>query len=188
MEHSVRLMTRPMAGAACAILALCGPAEAASDHKGIETAGTAVAIALPVAAAGSSLAHHGDWEGVGELAESTALTVGAALILKQIVHEQRPDHSDFKSFPSDTAALAFAPANYLWDRYGWQYGAPAYAAAVFVGYSRVDAKKHHWYDVAASAGMAFAFNYALVTPYHDRYRFTASADPDEIGVHFQMNW
>ena len=59
---------------------------------------------------------------------------------------------------------------------------------MFVGYSRVDAKKHHWYDVAASAGLALGFNYAFVTPYHDRYRFTASADPGEIGVHFQMNW
>lgn len=180
-------MKRLLAGAVCAAMA-CGSAQAASTHKGIESAGTAVAIALPLAAAGISLAHHDDWQGIGELAESTALTVGSALILKQIVREQRPDHSDFQSFPSDTAALAFAPANYLWDRYGWEYGAPAYAAAVFVGYSRVDAKKHHWYDVAASAALAFGFNYALVTPYHNRYQFYASADPDEIGVHFQMNW
>jgi membrane-associated phospholipid phosphatase len=134
------------------------------------------------------LAHHNDWQGIGELAESTALTVGTALILKQIVREQRPDHSDFQSFPSDTAALAFAPANYLWSRYGWEYGVPAYAAAAFVGYSRVDAKKHHWYDVAASEGLALGFNYALVTPYSNRYRFTASAEPGEVGVHFQMNW
>lgn len=179
------------ASAMCAAAAI-GSSQAATSnpHKAIETAGTAVAIALPIAAGGISLMHHGDWQGVAELTESTVLTVGTALLLKQVVREQRPDHSDFKSFPSDTAALAYAPAGYLWNRYGWEYGVPAYAAAVFVGYSRVDAKKHHWWDVAASSALAFGFNYALVTPYHDRsrYSFSASADPDEIGVHFQMDW
>jgi membrane-associated phospholipid phosphatase len=59
-----------------------------------------------------------------------------------------------------------------------------------VGFSRVDAKKHHWYDVAASSVIAFGFNYAIVTRYHesDRYAVYASADPDSIGVHFTMNW
>ena len=48
---------------------------------------------------------------------------------------------------------------------------PAYAAVMFVGYSRIESKQHHWYDVAASSAIAFGFNYALVTRYHksDRY-------------------
>ena len=95
--------------------------------------------------------------------------MGTAYALKQFVRERRPDKSDFESFPSDTSALAFAPAQYLWDRYGWQYGVPAYLAAGFVGFSRIDAKKHHWYDVAASAGIAFTFSKttpALSLNYH----------------------
>ena len=165
------------------------PAEAASTSK-IETAGKAVAYALPLVAVGVSLAHHEDWDGVAELGVSTAATLGAAYLLSHIVREQRPDHSDFHSLPSDTAALADASADYLWARYGWQYGVPAYAAALFVGYSRVDAKKHHWYDVAASSVIAFGVNYAIVTRYHEnnRYRVYGSADPDSIGVHFTMNW
>lgn len=165
------------------------PAEAASASK-IETAGKAVAYALPLVAVGVSLAHHEDWDGVAELGVSTAATLGAAYLLSHIVREQRPDHSDFHSLPSDTAALADAPADYLWARYGWQYGVPAYAAAIFVGYSRVDARKHHWYDVAASSVIAFGVNYAIVTRYHEnnRYRFYGSADPDSVGVHFTMNW
>ena len=59
----------------------------------------------------------------------TVATVGIAYGLKQVIREQRPDGSDFKSLPSDTSALAFAPAQFLWDRYGWQYGLPAFAAA-----------------------------------------------------------
>lgn len=171
------------------LLAASTPATAASTSN-VETAGKVVAFALPVVAVGISLGHHEDWDGVAELGVSTAATLGAVYLLGQVVHEQRPDRSDFHSFPSDTAALAYAPADYLWARYGWQYGLPAFAAATFVGFSRVDAKKHHWYDVAASSAIAFGFNYAIVTRYHesDRYAVYASADPDSIGVHFTMNW
>jgi len=173
------------------LLAGLSPACAAgSIDKGIENAGNIVALGLPIAAGGISLLHHRDWDGLAELTESTALTVGTALILKQIVKERRPDHSDFQSFPSDTAAVAYSSADYLWDRYGWEYGVPAYAAAMFVGYSRVKAKKHHWYDVAASSAIAFGFNYAFVERYRasDRFTVSASATPDEVGVHFAMNF
>jgi membrane-associated phospholipid phosphatase len=144
---------------------------------------------MPIIAGGISLIHHDDWDGIAELTESTALTVGTALVLKQIVREPRPDRSDNHSFPSDTAALAYSSADYLWGRYGWQYGVPAYAFAIFAGYSRVEAKKHHWYDVAASSAMAFGFNYAIVTHYQpeSRYRVYASADPDTIGIHFDVD-
>ena len=149
------------------------PAHAAS----IETAGTDVAVLLPFVAGGIT-AYKGDWTGTAELGGDTVATVGSAYVLKSIIKEQRPDKSDFKSFPSDTAALAFAPAQFLWDRYGWQYGLPAYAAAIFVGYSRVDAKKHHWWDVAASAGMSFGFSKFITTRYHRGFNYSASASPD----------
>lgn len=177
--------------AAMSVLALIVPTGAfAGKNTKIETAGTAIAISLPLVAGGISLLHHQDWDGVAELTASTVATVGAALILSRIVHEQRPDHSDFHSFPSDTAALAYAPADYLWARYGWEYGVPAYAAAMFVGYSRVNAKKHRWYDVAASSVIAFGCNYAIVTRYHERNRYGvyAMADGDAVGVRFAMNW
>ena len=174
---------RRLFAAACLFLAGTGAASAGTS----ESLGTDVAIALPLIAGGITLARD-DWKGTAQLTVDTVATVGLAYGLKHVIREQRPDKSDFQSMPSDTSALAFAPAQFLWDRYGWRYGVPAYAAATFVAWSRVDAQKHHWYDVAASAGLALGFNYAFVTPYQDRYRFTASASPDEIGVHFQMNW
>ena len=136
-----------------------------SHHDTIETAGQVIAIALPVVAGGIS-AWKDDWTGVAQLVLSTGATVGTAFLLKHVVHEQRPDHSDNQSFPSDTAALAYAPADYLWRRYGWQYGIPAYAAASFVGYSRVESKQHHWWDVAASGVMAFGYNWLITSRYH----------------------
>ena len=115
--------------AALLLLTVTGPAMA----SGIESTGTGVAIALPLIAGGISL-YKDDRTGLAELTVDTLATVGTAYALKNIVREQRPDKSDFQSFPSDTAALAFAPAQFLWDRYGWQYGLPAYAAASFVGF------------------------------------------------------
>jgi membrane-associated phospholipid phosphatase len=130
-----------------------------------ENAGTDVAIALPLIAGGITLAKD-DWKGTAQLGIDTVATVGVAYGLKHIIHEQRPDKSDFHSMPSDTAALGFAPAQFLWDRYGWQYGLPAYAAATFVAWSRVDAQKHHWYDVTTSAALAFGVSKIFTTTYH----------------------
>lgn len=155
-------------GLVAAIVAASGIAQEASaagtPNSGIENAGVAVAIALPITAAGISL-YKRDWQGVAQVTLLTGVTVGTAYLLKHFVHEERPDGSNDQSFPSDTAAVAFAPANYLWDRYGWQYGVPAYAAAAFVGYSRVEAKQHHWWDVAASAGMAWGYSRLITSRY-----------------------
>jgi membrane-associated phospholipid phosphatase len=136
-------------------------------QAGTQSLGQDVAVALPIIAGGITFAKE-DWIGGAELTVDTATTVGIAYGLKHVIHEQRPDKSDFHSMPSDTAALAFGPAQYLWDRYGWEYGVPAYAAATFVAWSRVDAKKHHWYDVAASAGLAFGASKLFTTRYHDQ--------------------
>ena len=102
------------------LLAAFGPAHAAK----IESAGTGMAIALPLIAGGISL-YKDDRTGLAELTVDTLATVGTVYALKNIVREQRPDKSNFQSFPSDTSALAFAPAQFLWDRYGWEYGLPA---------------------------------------------------------------
>jgi membrane-associated phospholipid phosphatase len=170
------------------ILAFLLAASSAAMATTTENAGTDVAIALPLIAGGITL-YKDDWTGAAELGLESFETVGTAWALKHVVREERPDHSDFQSFPSDTAALAFAPAQFLWDRYGWQVGLPAYAAAGFVGWSRVDAKKHHWYDVAASAGMAFGFSKLFTT----RYRapglyYGAEASPDGGYIHLSYNF
>jgi membrane-associated phospholipid phosphatase len=152
-----------MVGAAI-FLSAALPAGAKSKSSSIENAGVAVAIALPIAAGGITIAKN-DWTGLAQLVVVTGATVGTALLLSHVVHEKRPDGSDMQSFPSDTAAAAFAPAQFLWDRYGWQYGVPAYLAAGFVGYSRVESKQHHWWDVAASAGLAFGYSKLFTTRY-----------------------
>src|SRR6478609_2479614 len=168
-----------------AILLLAAGSEAACAN-GSESAGTDVAIALPLIAGGITLAKD-DWKGSFQLGVDTVATVGLAYGLKHVIHEQRPDKSDNMSMPSDTSALAFAPAQFLWDRYGWQYGVPAYAAATFVAWSRVDAQKHHWYDVTASAALAFGVSKIFTTRYQApglRYGVT----PTEGGAYAALSY
>jgi membrane-associated phospholipid phosphatase len=151
-----------------------------------ESLGTDVAIALPLIAGGITLAKD-DWKGSAQLTVDTVATVGLAYGLKHLIREQRPDKSDFQSMPSDTSALAFAPAQFLWDRYGWQYGVPAYAAATFVAWSRVDAQKHHWYDVTASAALAFGVSKIFTTTYHPR-GLRYGVTPTEGGAYAALSY
>jgi membrane-associated phospholipid phosphatase len=167
---------------------------ASAKSSKIETAGTFVAIALPLTAGGIAL-WKDDWTGVKQLATVTVLTFGTVYALKHLVRECRPfahpctpGGSNWDSFPSDTAALGFAPAGFLWRRYGWQYGLPAYAAAEFVGYSRVDAKKHHWWDVATSSVISLGYNELITTRFHARYGFSSDLEASPDGVYASLNY
>jgi membrane-associated phospholipid phosphatase len=164
-------------------------AAGATTNQSLGDVGTGVAIALPVVAAGISY-WKDDWQGIGQLALDTGATVGTALLIKQFVKEERPDYSDNRSFPSDTAALAFAPASYMWARYGWEYGVPAYAAATFVGYTRVATDEHHWWDVAASAGIAWGWTFLFVDRWHYAYNLNSDIQvtPRTAFVSLDYKW
>ena len=159
-------------------------ANAASD-----SAGKAIAIGLPIGAAAVTLLHDWDWQGVKQLAFDEGLDVATVLVLKQIVREQRPNHTDFRSFPSLTTVVAAGPAAYLWDRYGWEYGAPAYLAAGYVGYSVVDAKEHHWWDAAASVGIAWTWSRLVTSEWHERgFDAELNATPESAFVQLSYKW
>jgi membrane-associated phospholipid phosphatase len=186
------------AGAFVGLLCVATQAQAGTVLKTstIETAGTYTAVALPMVAGGIAV-WKGDWTGVKQLTAVTVLTVGTVYALKHLVRECRPfakpctpGGSNWDSFPSDTAALAFAPAGFLWDRYGWQYGIPAFVAAGFSGYSRVDAKKHQFWDVLASAALSVGYNELITTHFHPRTGFSSnfSASPDGVYATVDYRW
>jgi len=160
-----------------------------SQEKNIQTLGTAVAIPLPVTAAGITLYKH-DTMGLAQLAVEGFFTLGTAYALKNIVHEERPNGSDDHSFPSGTSALASSGSTYLWGRYGWEYGLPASVLSQFVSYSRVQAREHHWYDTLASNGIAAGYSYILTTPFKKRFGVdtSLSASPGGAYLHFAYSW
>jgi membrane-associated phospholipid phosphatase len=158
-----------------------------STEKNIETLGTGVAIAMPLIAGGISAYKH-DWTGIAQLGTETFLTVGTAYALKQIVKERRPDGSDFQSFPSDTTALSASGSSYLWGRYGWSYGLPAFFATQFVSYSRVQARQHHWYDTLASSALAAGYGYVVTTPFKKRYHVNTAISATPGGAYVQLSY
>ena len=176
-------------GLLCPLLAFGSPAQAAlsSRQKTIEDLGKGVSIALPLIAGGITL-YKGDRKGSLQLITETFLTVGTAYALKSFVRERRPDGSDFHSFPSETTALASSGSSFLWRRYGWEYGLPAFAASQFVSYSRVQADKHHWYDTLASSAIAIGYGYAITTPFKKRYNIDTALEAAPDGAMVRLSY
>lgn len=160
IEHSpaarrtVSAVGRRLAAAALTLWMTGIPALQAGD--GIQSAGDALRLILPATAAGTALLHR-DRGGAVQFLEAASLTGVVTEALKVIVDEKRPNGNRY-SFPSGHTSISFCSAEFLRKRYGWRYGAPAYAAAVFVGYSRVQARKHWIHDVAAGAAIGAAFS------------------------------
>ena len=95
-------------------------------------------------------------------AVNTIASVGMAYAgktaLKTMIKEERPDHSDNKSFPSGHAAMAFAAARSIDKEFRKEsiwIPIAGYAAATAVGIERVAHDRHHWYDVAAGAVVGY---------------------------------
>jgi PAP2 superfamily len=180
----MRLKNSGCAAGLAALIAAVPPARA----DGIQTAGEVLRVALPVAAGGYSL-YREDYDGVLQLGVSEVFAVGSSYVLQQLIREERPDKSDMRSFPSDSAAMAFSAASFLQIRYGWEYGAPAYAVATFVGYSRVQADKHHWHDVVVGAILGWAAS-SLTTIEYQNVRIMAAPGFREtpLGLSLTANW
>jgi membrane-associated phospholipid phosphatase len=111
---------------------------------------------------GASLATYG----LGRLTGNTRLAqVGGNLLRAQIVAQtvthgikysvrrMRPDGSTRNSFPSGHTSVSFASATVLHREFGWKAGLPAYAVATYIGWSRVEHKRHFASDVLFGAAI-----------------------------------
>lgn len=78
--------------------------------------------------------------------------------LKHITHVERPDHSDFKSFPSGHAAVSFLGAELIRTKYKDQpqYWVPTYALAGLVSLQRIHDNHHRPLEVVSGAIVGIA--------------------------------
>jgi hypothetical protein len=147
--------------------------EVLTDHqRRVEHAGTALMFALPAAAAlatwtlqpqeGGSVDDSRWWLMGGSPRHDLVLALARAGVttgaLKYSVNETRPN-GGAHSFPSGHASAAFTGAEFIRKEYGWGWAAPAYLAASFVAWSRVEADKHYTHDVLAGAAIGILANH-----------------------------
>lgn len=156
---------KPLLACLLGIILSLGTGGAYADNDTLETAGDVGLVVLPAAAAGITVLNR-DWEGTRQLGMALLSTAAVTGGLKLAVREEAPNGDDH-AFPSGHTSIAFAGASFLQRRYGWGYGAPAYLAAAFVGYSRVETDHHRFHDVLAGAAIGIVSNLIFTTPYGD---------------------
>jgi membrane-associated phospholipid phosphatase len=156
--HFFALKSLSLSAVAAALL--CASPALAKNEKSWDTASSIGAYGLSAVALGMPLLKkdtNGALQAGGSIIAAQLVTTG----LKEAFPETRPDGSDRKSFPSGHTSQAFAAATSLINRQGQSVGIPALAVATFVGFARVQADKHHWYDVMVGAGIGAASGFLI---------------------------
>jgi membrane-associated phospholipid phosphatase len=99
---------------------------------------------------------------------------------------KRPNGNGY-GFPSGHVAFVMSGATFLGERYGWKWGTPAYMAAAYVAYVRVDEDKHHWRDVIAAGALAYGVALLTVTPEKPSY-LAPVIGPGFLGLRWQRSF
>ena len=157
------------------------PAMAATNDQW-DNAGTAVTIGLMATGYGLSIAKEDDWQGAKQLSFALAGSGATSELLKQLVHEERPNGENDNSFPSGHTTIAFASAGFMHKRYGWQIGLPATLAAAFVGFTRVQSNNHYLQDVVAGAVIGEVWAWVVTKPLNDNVQVIPWGDTKGGGV------
>ena len=174
---------------ALAALLVTAPIQAqAKNEKAWATASDVGVASLGIAALGLPIAQgdkQGAFQAAGSIGASALVTTG----LKYTFPELRPDGSDRRSFPSGHTSTAFAAAATLYNRQGADIGLPAMLAASFVGLARVQADKHHWYDVVVGAGIGSASGFLITQKRNKRQALVLPwGDSKSAGVSVAMRF
>ncbi len=156
--------------------------------------GDVLSFALPAGVAAAAWWHDrqsppaADERGeLSQFALSFAATLAATEVLKRTVRSERPDGRDNLSFPSGHAARAFSAATFVHRRAGLESAWPLYAAATYVGWTRVQADRHRWADVAGSLAVSAAASWALAGPRHEHAAtVSASVAPRAVSLVWQV--
>ena len=128
-----------------------------------EKLGDNLQIALPVSAFASTFI----WKDNQKAQSQFIKTMGTSFIvthgLKILINKERPNGGDY-SFPSGHTSAAFTGAAFIDKRYGYKVGIPAYLLASFVGWSRVNANKHDYWDVLGGIVIGYGSAYIFAKP------------------------
>lgn len=166
------------------LLLICLPVCAPVHANSIETNGDILVVLIPGTAYAATF-YKKDESGRNQFYKSFFATAAATHGLKILVHKQRPDGSDYLSFPSGHTSAAFQGASFIHRRYGLKQALLPYLAATYVGYTRVEARKHDWTDVSAGAILGIASNWIFTSSRPDQ-TLSLYKDGDRLGIRFSL--
>ena len=147
-----------------ALIVLFSSSTIYAQKSGVEIAGDVIQIALPAAAFTSTIIWQGNDKPHWQFVKTMAVSVVVTHATKHIINKERPNGGNY-SFPSGHTSAAFTGAAFIQKRYGWSAGVPCYALASFVGWSRVYANKHDYWDVLGGAAVGIGSAYLFTKKY-----------------------
>ena len=106
-----------------------------------------------------------DEKGLKQFALSTLTSAALSYGMEACIKKERPDGDGMHSMPSTHTMIAFSGASFLQRRYGWKWGAPAYAVATYVAWGRVHSKRHDVWDVLAGTAIGVGATYVFTRPF-----------------------
>jgi membrane-associated phospholipid phosphatase len=183
LKHSLTIA----ATVATMLVSLCNQTYA-EDCSGFELTGDILQVLIPATAYASTF-YMNDSEGRMQFYKSFFTNLGITYTLKYTIDKQRPENHGYHSFPSGHTSAAFQGASFIQKRYGWKYGLPAYLAATYVGWSRMEGEsdKHDAIDVIAGAGIGIASSFFFTEPYKG-VQIKPIASKNFWGLSFSKKW
>jgi len=161
----------------------CGVARAAEP---VPHAGDALQVIVPASGYLAAL-WLGDEEGRRQFYKSGLTAMSITYGLKFTFDAKRPNGGG-QSFPSGHTAAAFMGAAFIEERYGWTAGVPAYLAASYVGWSRVENKAHHPQDVFAGAAIGILSSCIFTTCFENGVVMEPVVSDSSVGLQFNISW
>ncbi|MGL5682711.1 MAG: phosphatase PAP2 family protein [Marinifilaceae bacterium] len=131
----------------------------------------------------------GDYKGTKQLLLGATTSLATSYLLKYCIKKQRPDESDFHSFPSNHTAMAFQGASFIQRRYGWKYSIPAYLISSYVACGRIYAQRHDCWDVIAGAAIGIGSSYIFTRPFAKKHNLSISPiifNSEHLGIYASM--
>ncbi len=153
----------------------------------LESYGDIGQIALPVTALVMTVALD-NREGTLQFAKAFIAAEAAAYGLKYSISSRRPNGGNH-SFPSGHTTAAFAGASFIQQRYGREYGIPAYIAATLVGVSRITSGNHYLQDIVAGAAIGIGANLIFAKRLEEKNISVAPVSLNKgAGLVLSYNW
>ena len=152
----------------------------------VEIAGNIVLVMIPSSAYVITFSKD-DKEGKTQFYKYFFTNLGVTFALKYAINKPRPEDKGSHSFPSGHTSTSFQSATFLYKRYGWKYGIPAYLAAGFVGWSRMKSMQHDWADVTAGGALGILCGYYFTQPF-DNVAISPIIGGGLYGLQATMPW